>query len=101
MLTERPGRPAPRLPGLRRSKTIAIANRANSFGASLATNLAAGPYDLVVHPSGGYGNLGRYTLHGSVAASTSAPSTPLPPVLQPPMDQGEGEGTVNPRPVAS
>src|SRR5262249_39910204 len=51
----------------------------NSFGASLTSTLAAGTYYLVVHSTGGYGNLGRYTVHGTVAAATTVPGSQLPP----------------------
>jgi hypothetical protein len=79
---------------------LVAANPGNSLGGTLATSLAAGTYYLVVHSSGGYGNLGRYTLHGTVASATSTP-TPQPPPPAPPPDQGEGEGTVTPPPVAT
>ena len=83
-------------------KTVAIANPANSFGGALTTSLAAGTYYVAVHSSGGYGNLGRYTLHGTIAAATTTPSTPPPPALPPqplPQDQGEGEGPATPPPA--
>jgi hypothetical protein len=63
---------------------LVVSNPSNSLGASLTTNLAAGTYYLVVHSSGGYGNLGRYTLHGTVAAATSTPTTQPPPSTPPP-----------------
>src|SRR5207237_5710435 len=47
--------------------------------ASLTATMASGTYYLVVHSSGGYGNLGRYALHGSVAGATSAPNSQPPP----------------------
>src|SRR5207249_2402031 len=58
---------------------LVVANPQSSYGASLTTNLGAGTYYLVIHSSGGYGNLGHYVLHGSVAAATSTPSTQPPP----------------------
>jgi hypothetical protein len=58
---------------------IAVANPSNTLGASLATALAAGTYYVVVHSSGGYGNLGRYALHGIVAAAGTVSGSPPPP----------------------
>ncbi len=68
---------------------MVTANSANTPGASLATNVAAGTYFLVVHSSGGYGNLGRYALHGNVVAATGIPidqppSQPPTPTTQNP-----------------
>jgi hypothetical protein len=79
--------------------TIAAANPSGTFGASLSTSLGAGTYFLVVRSSGGYGNLGRYTLTGNVAAPQSgASATPAPAA-----DLPEGEGTQPPasQPTAS
>ncbi len=59
-------------------QTIASANPAASFGASLARTLAAGTYYLVVRSGGGYGNLGRYTLRGTIAAAATAAPAPTP-----------------------
>jgi hypothetical protein len=73
-------------------KVLLIANPSTSTSATLATTLAAGTYYVVAHSSGGYGNLGRYTLTGSVATTANVP----PPSTTP--DQGEGEGTVTPPP---
>jgi len=56
-------------------KTLVIANPSGSLGATLASTLAAGTYYLIVHSSGGYGNLGRYSIHGTVAAATTTPIT--------------------------
>src|SRR5262245_44009865 len=47
-------------------QTIASVNPTASLGATLARTLAAGTYFLVVRGSGGYGNVGRYTLQGTV-----------------------------------
>src|SRR5262249_5212739 len=63
---------------------LIVSNPSNSFGASLTTNLAAGTYYLVVHSSGGYGNLGRYTVHGNVTEATSTPITLPQPSTPPP-----------------
>jgi hypothetical protein len=63
---------------------LIVASPSNSFGASLSTNLAAGTYYLVVHSSGGYGNLGRYTVHGNVSAATSTTTTQPQPSSPPP-----------------
>src|SRR5205085_2277732 len=52
--------------------------------------------------SGGYGNLGRYTLHGNIAAATTTPSSQPQPTSSPPLVQPAGEvapspATTNPR----
>src|SRR4029453_6891247 len=41
--------------------TLVISNPTNPLAASLSSTPAAGTYYLVVHSTGGYGNLGRYT----------------------------------------
>jgi len=55
--------------------TLAVANPATSYGATLVRTVAAGTYYLAVRSSGGYGNLGRYTLRGT-AGSSSQPQSP-------------------------
>jgi hypothetical protein len=81
-------------------KTLAVANPATTLGASLSTTLATGTYYLVVHSSGGYGNLGRYTLHGSASGATATPITQPPPtttpIPSPPQDKPEGESSTTP-----
>jgi hypothetical protein len=57
-------------------QTLVTINPATSYDATLTTTLAAGTFYLVVRSSGGYGNLGRYTLTGTVAAATATPSSP-------------------------
>jgi hypothetical protein len=47
-------------------QTIASANPSSSLGASLSTSLAGGTYYVVARSSGGYGNVGQYTLRGTV-----------------------------------
>jgi hypothetical protein len=47
-------------------QTILTSSPATLLGSSLATTLAAGTYYVAVHSTGGYGNLGTYTLSGSV-----------------------------------
>jgi hypothetical protein len=65
-------------------KMLVIANPTGSLGATLATTLVAGTYYLVVHSSGGYGNLGRYSIHGTIAAAATTPATqPTTPSPQP------------------
>ncbi len=61
-------------------QTIIMANPAASLGATLTTTLTAGTYYLAVHSSGGYGNLGQYTVRGSVTGGTPVVSNPQPPV---------------------
>jgi len=84
-------------------KTLAIASPANSLGASLTATLPAGTYYLAVYSSGGYGNLGRYTLHGNLAAPATTPASEppsaMPPPSSPPADQPEGEA--NPPPTTA
>lgn len=53
---------------------IVMANPANSFSASLARTLSAGTYYVLVRSSGGYGNVGQYTVSGTIAGAT--PATP-------------------------
>lgn len=68
-------------------QTIATANPSDSFAASLTKTVAAGTYYLIVRASGGYGNLGRYTLQGTMTAPATPPSTspsPIPPSTTPP-----------------
>ena len=66
-------------------QAVATANPSETLGATLTKTLAAGTYYLVVRASGGYGNLGRYTLRGTIPAMGSSPpmqppaSTPAPP----------------------
>jgi fibronectin type 3 domain-containing protein len=45
---------------------IASAAPATSFGASITTTLAAGSYRLVVASQGNYGDLGQYTVSGTI-----------------------------------
>lgn len=42
-----------------------------SFGASLSLTLDAGTYYVVARSSGGYGNVGQYTLEGTIAGATA------------------------------
>jgi hypothetical protein len=78
-------------------KTLAMANPSNTLGASLSATLAAGTYYLVAHSTGGYGNLGRYTLRGTVAAASTTltqATTTNSTSSTTSSDAGEGEGTV-------
>lgn len=52
---------------------VATSNPAGALGANLSATLAAGTYYVVARSSGGYGNMGQYTLSGSlpVSAGTS------------------------------
>jgi hypothetical protein len=58
-------------------KTIAASSPTGSLGASVATTIGAGTYYVVVRSSGGYGNLGRYTLSGAVPAPTTSSSSTI------------------------
>ncbi|MEX2175037.1 MAG: choice-of-anchor D domain-containing protein [Pirellulaceae bacterium] len=53
---------------------IVSANPSTSLGASIATSLAAGTFYLVARSSGGYGNLGQYTIGGTLPAASQSPS---------------------------
>jgi uncharacterized repeat protein (TIGR01451 family) len=54
------------------SGTILVtANPTNSLGATLTANLTSGTYYVVVRSSGGYGNVGTYTLTGTATAEGS------------------------------
>jgi hypothetical protein len=52
---------------------LVTANPTNSFGATIARTLSAGTYYLVARSSGGYGNVGTYTLTGSVPGASQTP----------------------------
>jgi hypothetical protein len=52
---------------------IVTANPTTSLGASIATTIGAGTFYLVARSSGGYGNMGQYTLAGTVPAAGSSP----------------------------
>src|SRR5439155_500525 len=49
-------------------QVVTIANDTTSgvFTSTLSANVAAGTYYLIVRSSGGYGNVGQYTLTGTV-----------------------------------
>jgi len=65
-------------------QTLAVANPATSFGATLAKTLAAGTYYVIVRASGGYGNAGRYHLNGTMLGNTTTSTPTTPPVSSPP-----------------
>ncbi|MFO0884327.1 MAG: choice-of-anchor D domain-containing protein [Pirellulales bacterium] len=52
---------------------VASANPTTTFGATITTTLAQGTYALVVRSSGGYGNMGQYTVTGTAIPITSIP----------------------------
>ncbi len=56
---------------------VASASPTGSFGASLSATLASGTYYVVARANGGYGNMGQYTLTGTVplAGTTSGSTT--------------------------
>jgi hypothetical protein len=64
-------------------QTIASASPAGALGASLARTLAAGTYYVVVRASGGYGNLGRYTLRGGLSGGRASEQPQTPPATPP------------------
>ena len=49
---------------------LVTANPTNSFNATISTTLASGTYFVVVRSSGGYGNVGQYTLTGTAPIGT-------------------------------
>jgi len=46
----------------------------NSFGATINTTVAAGSYRLVVAADSGYGNVGQYSVSGSISTLNHAPA---------------------------
>jgi hypothetical protein len=54
-------------------QTLVTASPTTSFGATIATTLASGTYYLIARSSGSYGNVGTYTLTGTVPGSSQAP----------------------------
>ena len=52
-------------------RTVATAVASGSLGAMLTTTLASGTYYLIARSSGGYGNVGQYTIRGTLPATTS------------------------------
>jgi hypothetical protein len=46
----------------------------NSFGATISMTVSAGTYYLVVASHGGYGDVGQYTLSGTIAAAEVVPA---------------------------
>jgi len=54
---------------------VASSNSSASLGSSLSASIAAGTYYVVARSTGGYGNMGQYTLTGSVPASTTTGTT--------------------------
>lgn len=51
---------------------IVMASPSDSFGASISRTLSAGTYYVMVHSSGGYGNVGQYTVSGTISGATQA-----------------------------
>ena len=56
---------------------IASANPSNSFGATITTTVGAGIYRLVVASGGGYGNVGQYTVSGTLQTPSTAVIAPI------------------------
>jgi hypothetical protein len=54
------------------SRTVTTAFASGSLGAMLTTSLARGTYYLVARSTGGYGNVGQYTIRGELPAATAA-----------------------------
>jgi hypothetical protein len=54
---------------------IASAAPSNSFNATITSNVAAGSYRLVVASNGNYGDVGQYTVGGTIVAAAAAPSS--------------------------
>jgi hypothetical protein len=55
---------------------LASADPSDSFGATVTANVAAGSYRVYVASHGGYGDVGQYTLSGTVVAATQPPQQP-------------------------
>jgi hypothetical protein len=52
---------------------VVTASPAGSLGATIATTVGAGTFYLVARSSGGYGNMGQYTITGTLPAAGSNP----------------------------
>jgi hypothetical protein len=52
---------------------------ADLLGASVSTTVGAGTYYLVARSNGDYGNLGQYTISGSLPGTVTPPAPPPPP----------------------
>lgn len=68
----------------------------NSFGASIQTTLPAGTFYLMARGEGDYGNVGRYTINGSLAATsdTTPPTAEIVDVTPDPRNSQAGQVTV-------
>ena len=55
------------------NNVIVSAAPTNSFGASLTTTVSAGTFYLVARGTGAYGNIGQYTIAGTLPAQGTAP----------------------------
>jgi hypothetical protein len=62
-------------------QTIATSAPGTSLGASLSQSLASGTYYVAVRASGGYGNAGQYTLHGSLPAGVTTVTSSTAPEI--------------------
>jgi Ca2+-binding RTX toxin-like protein len=56
---------------------VASADNANTLGQSITTNLSAGNYYLVVESYGQYGDVGQYTVNGTVPTGAVQPSATI------------------------
>lgn len=55
---------------------IATSAPSTSFGASIAATVAAGSYRVAVASHGGYGDVGQYTVSGTIVVSANSVGTP-------------------------
>lgn len=55
---------------------IATADPSTSFGASFTGTVVAGSYRVAVSSHGGYGDVGQYTISGTIAVPTNSVGTP-------------------------
>jgi hypothetical protein len=60
---------------------IATAGPTTSLGASLSRSLGSGTYYVAVRSSGSYGNVGQYTLRGTLPPALAAAPTPTLPEI--------------------
>lgn len=60
---------------------LAIANPTGTFNASINATLGSGSYYVIARSDGAYGNMGQYTLNGSVQGLNENPPTVYPPEI--------------------
>jgi hypothetical protein len=53
-------------------RSLVMSSPANSLGASLTTTVGSGTFYIVARGTGGYGNVGQYTLRGSIPGAAAS-----------------------------